>query len=548
MESGTSTWDHVDPFEEDRNARDQHNASENIPPEECEPNRVTFQTPDQDGSGNVDEKLEARQAPAERSSSSEDTVQSKAERSSSHDEGVTEKVKTAAHEAKYSLLNMRSAAPLKRFNPTNVRMHVRYSGSKDHDTPAADSAEPTSRSQSEFNVLWRSRDNRKGRGSIAVPRVPELEPSESHIHIGSTIKSTKQIGKGILKMTRTFPYWNLAFWSGWWYAWGSALFIISATWSWYPQEYPDEEYNEGLVNWGVSLTTFFGVLLFQLGATAAYLEAVNDGSFHGTAMRRLLEGHEDEDKKLADEKIHQAFSHAIPHFHRSKKAQEAEAFANSVDPEAGWRTRDIRERPGSIYPVGKLPAPRRGGFDLGDAGEGASSEYMTWRWWPTWHALRTHHAYEIGYLACSIQGFGVTLFTWSGIVLLPGVWGNIGGRWGQLGAYWVPQIIASACFITASVMFTIETQEKWWKPQPNILGWWIGFVATLGSVGFELCAVFGVPGESWTAYQSSLSSMWGSIFFLLSSLLQWYEAINKHPVAEVLNEPGEMKSYQVHPI
>lgn len=42
--------------------------------------------------------------------------------------------------------------------------------------------------------------------------------------------------------------------------------------------------------------------------------------------------------------------------------------------------------------------------------------------------------------------------------------------------------------------------------------------------------------------------MWGSTFFLISSLLQWYEAINKHPVAEIFNEPGEMKSYQVHPI
>ena len=64
----------------------------------------------------------------------------------------------------------------------------------------------------------------------------------------------------------------------------------------------------------------------------------------------------------------------------------------------------------------------------------------------------------------------------------------------------------------------------------------------------RFCAVFGAVDEDWATYQSSLSSMWGSTCFLISSLLQWYEAINKHPVAELMNEPGEMKSYQVHPI
>ena len=64
----------------------------------------------------------------------------------------------------------------------------------------------------------------------------------------------------------------------------------------------------------------------------------------------------------------------------------------------------------------------------------------------------------------------------------------------------------------------------------------------------RLCAVFGAVGYAWTNYQSSLSSLWGSAFFLVCSLLQWYEAINKHPVAEVLTEPGEMRSWQIHPV
>ncbi len=505
---GSVGWAHVDPFEADREednqrhhqpatvqeARDEDSQRNDIAPatqEDSDSNHVAFMTSSQDGRGDGENTAEANQETA-RSSGSQDTIEPKKEHAGSSSEGFREKVKTAAHEAKFTLQNMRATAPAKGFNPTSVRMHVRFKGSEDDAAAGDDSGtRPSpSRTQTDFNVLWRSRDNRKGRGSIAVPHRPSLEKTDSHIHIGKQLKSIKEIFRGIFKMATTFPYWNLAFWSGWAYAWGSVLFIISATWSWVPQQYPDIEYNEGLETYGVPLTTFFGVLLYQLGATTSYLEAVNDGSFHGSAMRRLLAGHEDEEKKLADEKIHDFFAHAIPHPHKHKARKQAEEFANSVDPEAGWRTRDIRERPGSIYPIGMAPAPRRAAVDFGEAEEGESSEYMVFRYWPTWQSLRTHHAYEIGYLACSIQGVGVTLFGWTGIALLPGVFDHLGGRWGELGAYWIPQMIASLCFIIASVMFTLETQRNWWRPQPNVLGWWIGFVATLGSIGFEYVPLY----------------------------------------------------------
>ncbi|KAK5736449.1 hypothetical protein LTR17_007445 [Elasticomyces elasticus] len=135
------------------------------------------------------------------------------------------------------------------------------------------------------------------------------------------------------------------------------------------------------------------------------------------------------------------------------------------------------------------------------------------------------------------------------IVILPGILDSL-NAWQTNAAYWIPQIVAAACFLVASIMFTLETQEKWWKPEPKVLGWWIGVWSIIGSVGFELCAGFGPAGanSSWCAYQSSLSSMWGSGAYLIGSMLQWYEAVNKHPAQELLNEPGEMKTWQVHPI
>ena len=167
----------------------------------------------------------------------------------------------------------------------------------------------------------------------------------------------------------------------------------------------------------------------------------------------------------------------------------------------------------------------------------------------SWHALRTHHVYEIGYIACTIQLFGVTLYGVTSIIILPGILSSFTPEQ-ELGGYWIPQMIAAACFLIASIMFTLETQEKWWKPEIRVLGWWIGFWSIVGSVGFELCAAFGpASGEQhWALYQSNLSSMWGSIGYLIGSFLQWYEALNKHPVQEMFDEPGEMKTWQVHPI
>lgn len=122
-------------------------------------------------------------------------------------------------------------------------------------------------------------------------------------------------------------------------------------------------------------------------------------------------------------------------------------------------------------------------------------------------------------------------------------------------------------------MFTLECQRKWWKPEPGVLGWWIGFWAIVGSVGF-LCVmaffyVFFWPSfffpsmlltpvvvyagrdwyrasntnaqtnrwigcigaasydVAWGEYQADLGTIWGSSAYLISSLLQWYESLDE---------------------
>ncbi|KAF2097943.1 hypothetical protein NA57DRAFT_66460 [Rhizodiscina lignyota] len=398
--------------------------------------------------------------------------------------------------------------------------------------------------QTELALLWRSRDNRKGRNSIVIPTTGTTR--SPFTYRPPLISSLRDIGRNVWRMLTVWSYWDMSWWTAMGYTVGSVLWVINGCFAWIPIAFPNTEFpNE--VEYGVGITSFLGVICFQVGATMALLEAVNDGSFHGSAMRRLLEGREEDQKKMVDEKIHSFLQHTVPH-RRNRDEEEAEKRADRVDPEAGWRTKERRERPGSVYPPTKAPAPRRrGALDLG-AKEGESSEYLTFRWWPTWRSLRSHHIYEIGFLACFVQFVGATAFIVTGVVALPGILDTL-EQWQLNAAYWIPQMVASSMFITASALFTLETQEKWFKPNPMVLGWWIGFWALIGSIGFELCGSLGpASGNSGAVYQSSLSSLWGSCAFLISSVLQWYEAMNKNPVDELFNEPGEMKSSEVHPI
>jgi hypothetical protein len=424
--------------------------------------------PDELGSGSSSVKTEDKPRVAF-------TRVDKIDKTPTHDDsdepsGILEKIKSSAKD-KFHLLDMKATGPFKRLNPTNVRIRASLGGGDDD-------------ADREVGIIWRSRDNRKGRNSVVIPRTSMAYPNLPSKNRPVYSSSFKGVGRNLFRMAFSFPYWDMAFWSGWSYTWGSVLFVMDGVWAWGPVGWdvewkPEQDYVIGIF-------FFVGALLYQVGAVMAYLEAVNDGSFHGSAMKRFLEGHEEDKKKMLDEKVSHFFGHLNPlhEKHRHEKEHAEEKRMAQVDPSAGWKSIHRRERYGSIYPDGKLPAPRRGGVDLGEAEEGESHEYLTWRWWPTWHALRSHHIYEIGYIACSIQLFGATLYCWCGLVSVPGISSEWKSNTTFYGGYWFPEVFGSCCFLSASVMFLMETQEHWWKIQPNIMGWWIGLWAMIGSLGF----------------------------------------------------------------
>ncbi|KAK0303035.1 hypothetical protein LTR01_008326 [Friedmanniomyces endolithicus] len=255
--------------------------------------------------------------------------------------------------------------------------------------------EAPDRSGPEHALLWRARDQRKGRGAKVAPVLsssgtPQQPPKSQHL------SQTKQIIRNIARIFTTFPYRDTAFWSAWSYTIGSALFIIVSAFAWAPLAYPRAAF-AGEQKYGVPLSFFLGALFFQLGAVVAYLEAVNTVPSHGIAMGNMLDGRETGGHEAREEALHALGT--------------------------GWKCREgARGTAGLSIAVLKLQrAPGSGGVDAGEAGEGSSNGHRTWRWWPTWHALRTFHTYEIGYLACSFQLLGATLYCAVAVVIMPGI-------------------------------------------------------------------------------------------------------------------------------
>ncbi|TKA74312.1 hypothetical protein B0A49_07607 [Cryomyces minteri] len=159
----------------------------------------------------------------------------------------------------------------------------------------------------------------------------------------------------------------------------------------------------------------------------------------------------------------------------------------------------------------------------------AKDSSKSWVWFPSFLELRTHYLHELGFLACLAQLIGASIFWIAGLNALPGINDRLSP--GALdGIYWTPQVVGGCGFIVSGTLFMLETQEKWWKPALGTLGWHIGFWNWIGGIGFTLSPAFGYDTSEWALYQACLSTFWGSWAFLIGSVLQWYESLDKHPV------------------
>lgn len=297
--------------------------------------------------------------------------------------------------------------------------------------------------------------------------------------------TSRAVLRGITRMFTEFPYWDISYLIAVSFALGSLLFILSGLFYWLPLVAPSTVFpNETTVGGGV--TAFIGSMLFEFGAILLVFEAYNEnqtGCF-GWALHYAVSGHgatiDDTEGGLVIAKAD--LDQCQHHHHKGRKD------------------------------LPKEPEPKQ-----------------QWRWYPSWHEVKTHYVHEIGFMANMTLAFGATLFCVTGICSIPGIYNklSLGAAWGT---YWLAYLIGGILFAIASFGYMIETQSAWYKPAPHLLGWHIGLWNMIGSIGWTLDASFGYCTASWCAYQSDLTLIWASSAFFIGSMLQWYEALEKYPI------------------
>lgn len=322
---------------------------------------------------------------------------------------------------------------------------------------------------------WRSRDNRKGRHAL---RIPANADKQGDVHFPGATNSPKVVLKGIIRMFTVFPFWDISWWIAVIFTLGSVVWCINGFFSFLPYAQPSSEFSTE-VYYGGGITAFIGaIIFFETGSILLMFEAINEnhtGCF-GWALERLY--------SESGEKLH-----VLPrkdeccHHHQNTK--------NFVGPGA-------KDTPSSGKEVSQE-----------NSSEGGNSN--GWQWAPTWASLHNHYFHELGFLASFAQFLGATIFGIAGFTSLPGIFNHIENDQRLLdGVYWIPQVIGGSGFIISGTLYMLETQERWWKPAYDVLGWHIGFWNLVGAIGFTLCGALGMAfGSHGAQYEASLATFWG---------------------------------------
>ncbi|KAI1309851.1 hypothetical protein F5Y03DRAFT_347566 [Xylaria venustula] len=334
----------------------------------------------------------------------------------------------------------------------------------------------TGSSPSGIWLQYRSRDNRKGRHAVAISQQSAARHGISRPHATRTLKAAVE---GVWRMLVRYPVFDVSYDVAIMFTLGSIIWVINGFFAFLPVQWPSTEFNG--VDVGTGITALVGTTVFEIGSVLLMLEAVN-------------------------EKRTDCFGWAL------EEAMDSHGFLLRPDPKTCTHHHSGRHD-----------------FLKARASE-AGKEGRSWEWWPTWSELKTHYFREIGFVASFSQFIGATIFWISGFTALSPIQDRLSLP-AVNGAYWLPQVVGGVGFIISSWLFMVETQTTWYTPAPKVLGWHIGLWNLIGSIGFTLCGGLGFASSNEAAtYASDLSTFIGSLAFLIGSVIQWYESLDKYPI------------------
>ncbi|KAI1542788.1 MFS-1 multi-domain protein, partial [Pyrenophora tritici-repentis] len=332
---------------------------------------------------------------------------------------------------------------------------------------------------------WTSRNDRKGRHAVVID-TKNTSAISKHTTPRPT-SSIRTVARNIWRMLTYCPVWDVSYDVAFVFTLGSVIWVINAFFVYLPLVQPGTEFKTEEL-YGGGITAFIGATVFEIGSVLLIVEAVNEGrsGCFGWVVEQAI-SHQEE---VGGGMIWPSKSHCTHPHTRQYGDGSRHTYASNREQRA---------------------------------------QQHLWVWWPTTEELRTHYIHNFGFLASLSQLLGASIFWVAGLTALPGIYNRISKPITVI-FYWTPQVVGGLGFIISGCLFMLETQSKWWKPAPRTLGWWIGAFNLVGGIGFTMCPGFGYDSSSWTQYQASLSTFWGSWAFLIGSALQWYESLEKFPV------------------
>ncbi|ETI26116.1 hypothetical protein G647_02893 [Cladophialophora carrionii CBS 160.54] len=336
----------------------------------------------------------------------------------------------------------------------------------------------------DIRFLWRSRDNRKGRHPLLVRR--PLTGEEASFLTPRRTSHPREVLKTVIRTFTYYPVWDISWLVAFIFTSGSVIWVMNGFFVWLPVVAPSTEF-DGEIYYGGGITAFIGaILFFEIGSILLIFEAVNannTGCF-GWAVEQLV----DDEGAAGRQRLRIVANRHHCHHHHQNRHNFVGKPSRLTVPEAMPR-----------------PEPR----SKSETNHVDVDTKKQWRWFASWQDLRTHYFRELGFLAGCAQLFGATVFGVSGITALPGIIDHLEPQWKLNAAYWIPQVIGGSGFIVSSTLYMLETQQKWWKPAPHLLGWHIAAWNLVGALGFTLCGALGMAYKnSGAQYEAGLATFW----------------------------------------
>lgn len=130
----------------------------------------------------------------------------------------------------------------------------------------------------------------------------------------------------------------------------------------------------------------------------------------------------------------------------------------------------------------------------------------------------------VGYWASLVQWIGTLMFN---VMTLDAFISGLQASQEDL-LVWTPDMIGSICFLIASILALVEVCHRWFCLRLSNMGWWIAAINLLGSIAFQLSALYAyTPPTAGQSVSPWLNNFWtavGGVCFLIGALLLLPEA------------------------